>query len=119
MVTLVSCVLCMLWADPWVYGSSASPTPRSAPEPFGSWRPAPAISFSFRRASTSNWVEQQVNFDEKVAPRIHPNETYCVVGFGKYILAVAPKFHPELGPYKVFIAHGPQECGGLPILAPQ
>ena len=118
MVTLVSCVLCLLWADPGVHQLRLAYAAVCAG---AFWFVASGTGYFFLvpHGFDRNWIEQQVNFKEKVAPRIHPNVTYCVVGFGKYILAVAPKFHPELGPYKVFIAHGPQECGGLPILAPQ
>ena len=118
MVTLVSSVLTMLWANPdlgqlrFAYTAVcvgcflfvASGTGYFSLIPYG---------FNL------DWIDQQIKFSEKVAPRIHANETYCAVGFGKYILALEPKFHPELGPYRVLVAQDPRECGHLPILAPQ
>ena len=118
MLALVSCVLCMLWADTdlrqlrFAYASVC----------IGAlWFVASGTGYNtfVTHGYDLSWVMKEVKFDQTVAPQIHPNETYCVLGFGKYVLAVAPRFHPELGPYKVFIAQDQRECGTRPILTPQ
>ena len=95
MVTLVSCVLCMLWADRM--GLRQLRIAYTAVCAGAFWFVASGTGYFnlVPHGFDLDWVEQQVHFDEKVAPRIHPNETYCVVGFGKYILARRAKVSPR------------------------
>jgi hypothetical protein len=60
-------------------------------------------------------VQQQIRFDDKFRPQIHPNETYCLVDWGPYGIVAAPAFHPELRPYSIRIA-GQNDCGTATIL---
>lgn len=114
MVALVSCVLCTLWVSPeygqlrFAYAALcigcfwfvASITGYAALEPQG---------------YSMEWLAKQIRFDDKFRPRIHANQTYCLVDFGPYGIVTAPAFHRELGPYRIHIA-GLNDCGDATVL---
>jgi len=109
MVSLVSCVLCMLWADP-EYGQLRFGYAALCIGSF--WFVASITGYASLQAqgASMEWVMNQIRFDEKFRPRIQPNQTYCLVDFGPYGIAAAPAFHRELGLYRIHIA-GLDGCG--------
>jgi hypothetical protein len=114
MVALVSCVLCMLWAGP-DYGQLRFAYATLCIGCF--WFVASITGYAslMPQGYSMDWVTQQIRFDEKFRPRIHPNQTYCLVDFGPYGIVAAPAFHPELGPYSIHIA-GLDGCGDATVL---
>jgi hypothetical protein len=109
MISLVSCVLCMLWADDRL-GELRMIYTILCLGCF--WFVASITGYAYLKPQGFNmaWVANQIKFDEDFRPKIQPGKTYCLVDFGPYPIAVAPAFHPELGPYRIQVDDGPEHC---------
>ncbi len=114
MVALVCCVLTMLWTD----ADRSQLRFAYATVCIGCfWFVASITGYDSLRpvGVTMAQVQQQIRFDDKFRPQIHPNEAYCLVDWGPYGIVAAPAFHPELRPYSIRVA-GQNGCGTATIL---
>jgi hypothetical protein len=115
MVTLVSCVIYMLWADiKWVQLRVAY----SLMCVGSFWFVASITGYDSLRplGTTMSEVQKQIRFDEKIRPLIQPNGTYCLVDWGPYGIAAAPALHPELGHYRVRVSGLVNDCGDAVVI---
>jgi len=109
MITLVSCVIYMLWANQQlgqmrlIYAIVC----------FGCfWFVASITGYAYLKPQgfSMDWVSRQIRFEEKFLPLIQPGHSYCLVNFGPYAIVAAPAFHPKLRPYKIYVNDNQANC---------